>query len=412
MSYPPPPPSHQQQSQPPYQQQPPLPISPLAYGGWEKPFSRPGILTAVGIFSICLGALSFLVNAGGVFSNGAMLAMSKAPPSLFTMPPMTVTAKTATSPSVSGGLVVTPDEDGLPADKRATIMRVMNRGKTQLTQRQADSLDALLGQAGQKIFPFAAGGTFNPQAISANITERGDIPRADQTAPVGAYYVVGTGRVEVYEDHAVFRPDGSADVVSVSAPPSATTGPTMQTSTVTINTSTGGTSSVTIKGGPPVNPFAAFTAFSKMNPTGIWITLVASFLGALLAIYLFVIGILVLRDSRSGARLHWIYAVLKVPLVIVAAVGSHIMTSSMMSSFAASVPGAPGVGISGAGIPPATTSIMQSMMIVTAAVTAAIYLAYPLSLMFILSTRTVRDYYRALQTGERPSEQPYGGYPM
>ena len=399
MTYQPP-----QQPPPPYQQQPPLPISPLAYGGWEQPFSRPGILTAVGIFSICLGALSFLVNAGGVFSNAAMLVMSKAPPSLFTMPPMTVTAKTATSPSVSGGIVVTPDEDGLPADKRATIIRVMSHGKTQLTQRQIDSLDALMAQAGQRIFPFAAGGTFNAQAISANITERGDIPRADQTAPVGAYYVVGTGRVEVYENHAVFRPDGSADVVSVTPAPPAT-GPAMQTSTVTINTSTGGTSSVTIKGGPPVNPFAAFTAFNKMNPTGIWITLVASFVSALLAIYLFVIGIMVLRDSRSGARLHWVYAMLKIPLVIVAAVGTHIMTSSMMSSFAASVPGAPGFGVTGgAGVPAATTSIMQSMMIVTAAVTAAIYLAYPLSLIFILSTRTVRDYYHTLQTGERPAE--------
>ena len=76
-------------------------------------------------------------------------------------------------------------------------------------------MDLLLAQAGKKIFPGDAN-ALTPAMIRSNITEAGTVPGigADHGS---TYFIVGTGRVEVFDDHAVFRPDGSMDVVSVRA---------------------------------------------------------------------------------------------------------------------------------------------------------------------------------------------------
>src|SRR5439155_23392467 len=148
------------------------------------------------------------------------------------------------------------------------------------------------------------------------------------------------GRIEVYDDHALFRPDGSADVVSVSMPPApppttTTSGVTMQQRTIVYRT-----------GVPPIpGPGAVtgvFSPFGKISSTAAIIAIVETVISAGLAIFLAIAGILVLRDARSGRRLHLIYATLKIPLIIIGSIGSWVVMSGWMNgAMTAASPGSP-----------------------------------------------------------------------
>src|SRR5205814_7195799 len=102
------------------------------------------------------------------------------------------------------------------------------------------------------------------------------------------------------------------------------TGPRMQTRRYTVRPGAGVTVT-TIPGSPRMMPF-------KVNSAAAGVSIVADLASIALAIYLFVIGILVLRDSRLGAKLHWWYVGLKIPAGIVAAVAGWVVWSSCACS--------------------------------------------------------------------------------
>jgi hypothetical protein len=127
----------------------------------------------------------------------------------------------------------------------------------------------------------------------------------------------------------------------------------------------------------------------RINPVAAGVSLIAEVAGIALSIYLLVIGILVLRDVRAGWKLHWWYIALKIPLVIVSIVASWYVWQGFRSSMNAFIaanppPGAPG---------PPSIPLGGGMLIFL----AVLALAYPVALIFVLSSRTVRAYYGSIR---------------
>ena len=156
----------------------------------------------------------------------------------------------------------------------------------------------------------------------------------------------------------------------------------------TMTTTTGGGA-----GGAAAAPAATFVAnpFARVNPFAAILSVVASILGLGVAIYLLVIGILTLRDSPSGAKLHWWYVIGKIPLVFFASAAGFWLQSSMMRGVMATMPAAPG------GAPMTSPFASPVIMAVSAMMGALFALAYPVALIFVLRTRTVRDFYNTVR---------------
>jgi hypothetical protein len=133
---------------------------------------------------------------------------------------------------------------------------------------------------------------------------------------------------------------------------------------------------------------------ASINPTAATLSMIEAILSGMLAIYLLIIGIVTLRDSRSGGKLHWAYVVLKIPLVVLAVIANSLLASSFITGVQATAAAAaanspsgspPAAQTAAAGLGPAVT--FWIILITTAAI------AYPLSLIFVLLTKTVRRYY-------------------
>jgi hypothetical protein len=70
----------------------------------------------------------------------------------------------------------------------------------------------------------------------------------------------------------------------------------------------------------------------RIDPTAAILAMCEAAVSLLVAIMLLVGGILLLRNSPAYLRLHWIYIIAKIPLVIVAAVASWMSSNAMLSS--------------------------------------------------------------------------------
>jgi hypothetical protein len=371
-------------------------MPPSAAMGYANPYhyrGRPSILTAVGILSIVFGGIGAFYNLiSGFASLGFLgLALNGGMPVPVRPPTTPVPAPVAVTPSgvpgqqpaVTGGVLVDADEDGLAAGPRVIVVSGLSRVRP-LSDAKRRQLDALLTQAGLKIFPFAGKGT-TPQTVRANVTESGTLPSAaGGTGPT--YYIVGTGRIEVYDDHALFRPDGSADVVSVFAPT-----PSQMLMPTTGGGGTGaGSNAGTFNSRVTITPRGSRTAGGPIMTTrtvsistrAIATSLVESALSLLLSVFLVIAGILVLRDSSNARPLHWIYVWIKIPLTIAGGIAAWLMWQSVYGAMISGMPRAPGTA------PPPRWA-----MSIFWVVAAGLGLSYPVALIFVLTSRNVKAYY-------------------
>jgi hypothetical protein len=132
---------------------------------------------------------------------------------------------------------------------------------------------------------------------------------------------------------------------------------------------------------PPAAAFnAAAGASISLSPWAVAGFIATSVLSIGLAVLLLVAGIMVLRDSPSGRRLHLIYACLKIPLAVAAGASFAYCIYELMSSLAAST-GAPAQ----VGFGPTTW----------VTVPAALSCIYPVALLIALNSRSVRAYYQS-----------------
>jgi hypothetical protein len=112
-------------------------------------------------------------------------------------------------------------------------------------------------------------------------------------------------------------------------------------------------------------------------------------LSLVLAVFLLVIGIRVTRGLAQAVEQHWIYVWAKIPLVFLAGVTKWWMTVEMMRQYSTPT--------GGMTTPPA---LMANWIVAFSVVIGALFaLAYPVSLIFILSSRSVKAYARGTVVG-------------
>ena len=359
----------------------PIPAQSLEPLSYQVPAvsRRPGILTAVGIISIIVGCLSGLSSCGGIASSVMFLTMRNMTipmPPARTVPGGTRTSAASASPSVTiGGIEhdVGDVENGLDASASNKVVFALGRLHPMTGGRRAH-LTLLLKTHGKTMFP-----TLGAKSTSAEF--RDAVTAGGLTGDGANWYTIGTGRIEVNDQRALYRPSDGVEVAEASttgATSSATGGVTYANQTNTINLTTGRVTSTTA--GPTTAPMPVPIMPFKIDPGTAILSISENTLSLGVAILLLVAGILVMRDSPKARRLHWIYVFVKIPLIAIAAVATAMMTVGMMSSFTPS-------GAGGGGLFPNWIGLMQALM------GAAIALTYPLGLIFVLNSRSVRQFY-------------------
>ena len=325
---------------------------------------KPQVVTAIGVLSIII-ALATMV--GCLFVIGwslAMYARSQMPAVVFAPAPASRNAGQA--PVVQSG-PVEDETEGLPRAQRQVVISALNRAKP-LTAQRTKQVDALLAGKGRVMFPTVDERTTVFQ-VRQDITGSGVLPSASQGKTGPHFFTIGTGRIELYDAHAVFRPTGSSEVTSVSADDSKPSPGTQP---------------------PPLvaRPVPNAAAIKRLALPAVNVALEAMVSGAL-AIYLLIAGILVLRGSLSGSRLHWIYVFVKIPVAIIAVVVTWILWNLYLATLTTT----------------GQTGGFGSAAAVLAMIGIALGVLYPIVLIILLRSRTVRDYYRTAR--EEALARPY-----
>jgi hypothetical protein len=124
-----------------------------------------------------------------------------------------------------------------------------------------------------------------------------------------------------------------------------------------------------------------------INGVAMALTVVAALAGLGLAIYLFVIGIMVLRDSPRGRRLHQVYAGLALAVIVVGTGAAWWLTHSFTTSFN-SVSGSNPMTLG------TMTTVVSAMVMMPHSVVAIIGCIYPIALLIAMQTRGVKEFYR------------------
>ncbi|HEX8521937.1 MAG TPA: hypothetical protein VF669_06745 [Tepidisphaeraceae bacterium] len=321
---------------------------------------RPGIVTAIGWLSIvvCVAtmALCFAIFIGCtvMFARAQSGAASRA----IAKQQRPATRITVAKPAQE--IFPVDPMNGLGASKRSAVLSALSRVRPMSSARR-DQANALLSQAGQRMFPMTAATAVDLRVVQNNVTAHGVLPSA-RGGEGPTYFVIGTGRVEIYDDHAVFRPTGSADVVSVRA----------------------ADLKKEARGQSAANQAAAATPVNvktvKADVIPLSIIAIESLVSGCLAIYLLITGILTLRQNLSARTMQWVYFWIKLPLALIAIGASW----KLYDVYATAATRNPGVQLSFE-----TTS---ALTILSCGVAALVYL---IVLAMMLKSRDTRDYYLA-----------------
>jgi hypothetical protein len=447
-------------SLPPFDPLPPLPVLPLPA---EQPYSyhppqragRPGVISVIAITSIVIASLSILASAFFSFMDFGLLMASSAARAAPTVAPPT--AGTVTT----GGTPERLPFGGLPYADRQMFETGLQRLRP-LSSEQVQQLDELLAERGKSVTGDSA--VPPPDQLIAGITSSGH--HAFGSANGSDYFVLATGKLELSDDRAVFFPSGlpsiHSNAIVIPAPTypytqkslqpdqirsvlrtisdlngtkiksaqartiiSALQGPgedlivattdgtdpayevtsatTSPDGTLTF-VSTHGNSSSTFNcdANGSVTSQSTFSTSGTVRYTGPVINRTAGFTAISLSagqvfpgIFLLVAGILTLRYSPRGRLLHWIYVYVKLPLSILSAGVSFWMWTSAMHSAMVTGPGAPTTQAAAAG------SAMAGVMV--GILPDFLGCIWPIVLIFLLMSKSVRLYYAAGTSAERLS---------
>lgn len=443
-------------AEPPWPQTP-LPVVSLPYS-YPVRSGRPGILTAVGVISIVVASFSIL---GSLYDGIQLLSinmMARFAPMMAPPPPAppanVANPFPATNPTASSAKSLVVTQRGLESSARAVVTNALGEMRF-LTGPRIEQLDGLLAEAGQDMFDTNKT-PLTGEDITSQVLANATGLSADPSVAGPDTFRTEKGRFELYDDHAVFYPLRgntvrvstlttstagltSAQVEQIISQAQATSGNAMNPSqlaalrtllstpgqqyvsvitiptairsaqpmgdgsvfitfpngyaqigaqgqvTMSGTTSGAGTSTVTATGAFPFIPGSG----GKVRINGAAAALVgfSAIAGAGLAIYLLVIGIMVLRDSHRGRKFHLIFAWLKIPLTFLAALSMWWLTSDFYEQFLTQS-GAPGVAVGPT--MSITTAIWQGVVGVLA-------LIYPISLLIVMQTKTVKDYYNTVR---------------
>ena len=322
------------------------PMNNPSHEGWQGPPTleystphalRPGVLTAVGIISIVLGGLGILGGLWKVISLVGMLVISQMN---FQIGP------------VGGGL--TP-AGSITAEDADVIVRALSALQA-LSPADQTRLAAALQQADIPLAPPPAGEPWSQQQVAAQVT--------GTSGGLSVTYMIGGGTIQVDPAQIQFVAGGGGG----------------------FSTTTIGTSGQVTSFNMGSNPFGALRA----GP------LIASFATEVvnlgLAVMLLVAGIATLRASARSPALHRWWAWLKLVVIPIATAVGIWQAYSFMSGFAMTTTQTTGgmtvtAPVIGAGP-------LAWMMIIPSVLVAMIACIYPIAVLIVFRTRTVREYYR------------------
>lgn len=440
----------------------PMPALPLEYPAPPRD-GRPGVITAIGVISIVVASMGLLGNVvAGFYAVGISFAAYAAQRTSVSATIARSSAVSRQQQALAQAFPGATSDDlpagprGLSASFRNTIITGMEAARPLNNVEQRERLKQLLAKCGKDAFPFAdrpddgISIPFSSETAQRNVSDSGQFP-----SPTGGdgpvYYVIGNGKIEVYDDHAVFFPsDGddrtpvrvakgvtddavarltAADIDALTARVKSlasgasqvqldafkqalsdpeqqiidvgagSPAPAAQIRIVSLDPTTGALTIFTTYNGfvvvDKVGTVTDSTAYNakvlggfRIRASGVVMAVLDAIGSVLLSIYLLVIGIMVLRQSRRGRKLHLIYAWLKLPLVVLGVIGWVMLINDFAASMSQMAP--PGSG------PPATSAMAAGFMTVLG-VGAVVSLAYPVALLIVLRTRRVKEYYAGVQ---------------
>jgi hypothetical protein len=109
----------------------------------------------------------------------------------------------------------------------------------------------------------------------------------------------------------------------------------------------------------------------------------ASLLSVAAAVVLVVGGIQLLRDKLIARRLHWLFAIAKFPIVVLASIATWLSYVSILATAGTPMP-----------------QMSNWLVLLSTLMSATFALAYPIALLIILSTRTAKSYFASLEEPE------------
>lgn len=417
----------------------PVPVQPITYYG-STGAGRPGVITTIGVLSIVLGSIGILASGFSALGNFALIALARTTAVLANNRtaarpnPIMVNRSNWAEDSalndtdrdlvLSGLLQVRPLTDirqkqlrqllsehgkpiapvtgpGLTAQLVAANVSdsgqtrwagggtgadfyVVGNGRVEVLDDHAtffplDGTPPLRSQAPASLVvglvPSATGQAGNLQSVLRRLVSLGVTPNTAQTRALEGY-LKGTS-----SQNGLFANDGSDPGRQIAMAQNLGNGSLMistahgsMNSTIVLDSAGGITSST-------FNYTAFATAGGNRNlnirQSAIFASTIMALLSFLLAMFLIISGILMLRSNSKGARLHWIYVGFKIPLVLISIGMTYWIWSQIM-------PASPRGG-----------AAINAPFLIMFLVSGLFGLAYPVVLVFLLNGKSVREYYDA-----------------
>lgn len=147
--------------------------------------------------------------------------------------------------------------------------------------------------------------------------------------------------------------------------------------------------------GPSTHPLYTYHAYAHSTTTAVYfpfafidsnaaiVVAIESCLSLGLAIFLLLAGIMALRSSPAAGLMHLFYAIVKIPLAIVGGIALTRLSASMIRMMV-TPPARP--------FPPRSGVDFSGFFVCTAG------MIYPIALLILLGTGSIRKYYRAART--------------
>ena len=403
--------------------------------------TRPAIVTALGVLSLLA---AFLGAAGGVATIVAGVAFYAGAQAMGRDAAATAASLARPQPAPQEPVRRPPDvtANGIPAPQRGSVLQSFYAIRP-LRPPRDEQLDAMLARHGRTILLTAAerqaGLLPMPDKVRALVEDHGELFSTNR-ALAPEFFRLPNGRLELYDDRAVFYPaDGTATLRSsfgrvavrralsdvevaeivkqakylsreklsdaqaatlataLSAPDQklvGAAGPAAPSEPGAVTPGAGGAVTIAfsgaalhlgpegqVLGGPPP------PAPPPQPSTAAFVTvMVAALAGVGLAVLLFVAAVLLLRGLPSGRRLHRAWAWAKIPLAAVVGVAFWWMTSRFYGDLADYNLQSPTVRLFNA----APRWMPQPWHPVVAALLA---LAYPVFVLLALRARSLREYF-------------------
>lgn len=321
---------------------------------FARPNRRPAIISALGIVAIVIACLSFFASAiGGLFALGFMIrtqttaAISAVSVAAQARQQQQAAARQHDEVGIATGM------NGLESAERTRIIAALSRVQS-LSKDQKLQLERLLAKGGKTIFPQREK-LANTQLIRQQVSDSGRM--TELAGESSAYYIARTGKIEVHADRAMFFPNTPGDE--------------------TIRVQKGFDPDEVVQTPAPTFAPPTFTPLPpyKVRGSASAITISEAIASGLLAIYLLVVGILVLRQHRHARGMQMIFAFIKLPLAIVCAAGWMMTVTDHVASTSPNS---------------AQSFLPQTWLLILLMVGCA----YPIALLITLFTSNVKKYYR------------------